>query len=675
MKKIDFHIHTIQSNLDSDFTFCFGKLKEYIDAAHLDCVAITNHNLFEKEQFKKIIAEITIPAFPGIEIDLEGAQILVIDDRTNLDDFDAKCTQISSLCSEKGDSITVERLKNIFEDLSKYILIPHYDKKPAIKEDTLNRLSPFVTAGEVSSPKKFMYCLKNNERLVPVYFSDCRISQDLTSIPIRQTYLDCDELSFAAVKTCLRDKNKVALSERDGNALFQVFEDGQKLSTGLNVVVGERSSGKSHTLKRISERIENVRYIEQFALVSRNEEEDKTKFNQHLSQKQSLFSKEYLKELQSVVDDVLDTDLEEDERSVSRYIDTLLKYAKETEKHDVFSKAKLFSEETFPAIDQKGLIELIDSTKNLLRNEEFRDIIDKHILLDSLKALYVELMKLFETKEQERLKKNWINELVQHIKSKLQIKTAAPTIAELDPYKLVMNSKKVEKFKSLVSLARKPREVLRKQQRGFEIVADVGPFKGAGELKSLSKSQVAFSGAFPEYDDPYTYLQKLKKIDSRIPQADYYKYFVKIDYKILNKDGFEASGGERSEFFLLQEIEDAQAFDMLLIDEPESSFDNLFLKNEVNEIIKEISKNMPVVLVTHNNTVGASIRPDYLLCTKKEIEAGAVQWRIYSGFPTNKKLQSVDGKSLNIWDVTMGCLEAGPDAYDERKQGYEDLKN
>lgn len=84
---------------------------------------------------------------------------------------------------------------------------------------------------------------------------------------------------------------------------------------------------------------------------------------------------------------------------------------------------------------------------------------------------------------------------------------------------------------------------------------------------------------------------------------------------------------------------------------------------------------MPVVLVTHNSTVGASIKPDYLLCTKKEVIDGKIEYRIYSGFPTSKELLSSDGKSLNNLVVTMDCLEAGEQTYNERRQGYEDLKN
>ncbi len=53
-----------------------------------------------------------------------------------------------------------------------------------------------------------------------------------------------------------------------------------------------------------------------------------------------------------------------------------------------------------------------------------------------------------------------------------------------------------------------------------------------------------------------------------------------------NKYGFNVSGGERAEFNLLTEIQDALKYDLLLIDEPESSFDNLFLKHDVNQLIK-----------------------------------------------------------------------------------------
>lgn len=58
-------------------------------------------------------------------------------------------------------------------------------------------------------------------------------------------------------------------------------------------------------------------------------------------------------------------------------------------------------------------------------------------------------------------------------------------------------------------------------------------------------------------------------------------------------------------------------YDMLLIDEPESSFDNIFLKDDVNTLLKDLAEEMPVVVVTHNNTIGGSIHPNYVIYTEK----------------------------------------------------------
>lgn len=104
---------------------------------------------------------------------------------------------------------------------------------------------------------------------------------------------------------------------------------------------------------------------------------------------------------------------------------------------------------------------------------------------------------------------------------------------------------------------------------------------------------------------------------------------------------------------------------------PESSFDNVFLKNEVNALLRDISKSIPVIVVTHNSTVGASIKPHYIVCTKREIV-----YKVYSGFPSDKQLTSVNGEFINNFEVMLDCLEAGNDEYNKRRmETYEILKN
>lgn len=296
MQKVDLHIHTKTSNQDRAFAFSEDRLKEYITNAGLDCIAVTNHNLFDKSQFEQIRSCVEILVLPGIEVDVEKCQILVLSDGHNLDDFDQRCAEVSFKWNSTKSTLPYGDFTRIFGDLNQYILIPHYLKDPKISQDLLAKLASFITAGEVSSPKKFVSCIKDADKLVPVYFSDCRMSADLNPLPTRQTYLDCGEVSFGTLREVLRDKNKVALTEADGNKLFQVFPDGQRLSTGLNVVLGDRSSGKSHTLQRISDWFgeDNVKFVRQFDLVARNEAEDERKFKDFLSERTSIFSKDYL---------------------------------------------------------------------------------------------------------------------------------------------------------------------------------------------------------------------------------------------------------------------------------------------------------------------------------------------------------------------------------------------
>ncbi len=674
MKKIDLHMHTISTDSDSDFEFSLEQLRTYIDKREIDGIAITNHNLFDLEQYELIRKSIHIVVFPGIEIDLEDGHILIIADLDELVEFDEKCKVLSEKMSDRNEPISVSDLENIFLDLSRYILIPHYQKKPNLKDETIKQLSSYITAGEVASPKKFIYCRKDPNALVPVYFSDFRSCTNISDYPIRQTYIDARELNFNAIKTCLRDKNKVFLAKEDGHSFFDALDNGLRLSTGLNVILGGRSTGKTYTLNQINNSFENVKYIRQFSLLERDEDADENKFNEMISRENSLFSQDYLNEFKGVIDSMANVDLEQNVRLTEKYVSSLLKNAEESDKVDTFSKVVLFNETTFSKNELGNLRSLISSVETLIKNTEYREIIDRFIPIEDLKKLAVELMQTFTKETENNLKKSFVNDLIENNRKALQTHTAATAIVDIDLYRIAIEQKKNEKFMEIAKAIQIEREILRKEIQGFKIVAKQRKFSGAQDLKNQSKQKLKFSDAFQSYNDPYEFLKALRDIDT-LEEADYYKYFAKIEYLILNKHDTPVSGGERSEFHLLHEINDAQQFDMLLIDEPESSFDNIFLMEKVNELIKDISKLIPVVIVTHNNTVGASIKPDYIIYTDKTINDGNVQYEVYSGFPSDKQLSTPDGKTIRNFEVMLNCLEAGPEAYDERGSSYEILKD
>nr|VFK68218.1 MAG: PHP domain [Candidatus Kentron sp. UNK]VFK73563.1 MAG: PHP domain [Candidatus Kentron sp. UNK] len=675
MKKIDLHIHTVASSIsDSTFDFSMNKLKDYVAGANLDAIAITNHNLFDGVQFRSIREALSIPVFPGIEIDLAKCHVLLISDGSNIDDFEAKTAKVAPKIKSQNDGISVDELESIFENLDDYLIIPHDDKKPAIRAETLAEIAPYVSAGEVDSAKKFIRLTKDDERLTPVLFSDARISEDLTRLPTRQTFIDCGELTLDAVKSCLRDKGKVHLSEKDGNRLFQIFDNGQMVSTGLNVLLGERSSGKTYTLNNINAGNENTKYIEQFSLVQQDEASYEREFKSDIERRRSRFTDDYLSGFKSVLDDVMNVDLDGNIKGVDQYISTLLKSAEEADRKDAYSKAALFNESLFSVSEDKTLDGLIDSVRKLIENVAYRDIIEKHIDISALKRLACELIETLWTKSLENEKKKYVNELIKDIKASLKMRSSAVQVDNVDLYRVAIETRKVARFKEIVEGLRGEAVISEESIQGFKVIAKKGPFANATEVKSASGTKAPLQDAMKKYRDPYGYLRALMSNES-LSQSELYKLFTKITHEILNRDGFPVSGGERSEFRLLQEIQDAQNFDMLLIDEPESSFDNMFLRSSVNEILREISKSMPVVVVTHNSTVGASVGADYLLYARKQRVDSKVIYKIYSGHPTDKMLYSVDGDSIKNHEIMMNSLEAGKDTYKERRREYEALEN
>lgn len=674
MKKIDLHIHTVSTISDAVFTFSLDVFKRYVEEARLDAVAVTNHDVFDGDQFRVIQDALDIIVFPGIEINVAKGHLLVIDSGARIDDFEEKARSVEQKIRKNGDYLSVEELIEIYGDLGSYLVIPHYDKAPPIRGDALEKLWPYICAGEVDSAKKFVRSIKDNSKPTPVLFSDSRMKDGLLRIPTRQTFVDCGEVTIGSLRACLADKSKVALSECDGNKLWQVLEGGHMISTGLNVLIGARSSGKTHTLDEISATIDNSKYIKQFSLVQQSEEEYERDFTSEVERRRSAFVDDYLAGFKRVLDNVMNINLETRDMEIDRYLETLLKSAVETDRQDAFSKAVLFDEVKFPEGNTKTLSSLIESVKQVIENIEFRGIIEKHVELTALRNLIVELIELLRDRTLQNLKTKYVNGLVEEIKNGLRLRTSATQIKDFDLYEYCLDQRRVERFNEIVHHLTQDSVIFEESLQGFKIEACKGPYTGPGEIKTMSGVKTAFSKAFRDYSDPYKYLCRLLD-NEMLARANIYKLFVKIGYRILNEDGFTVSGGERSEFRLLQEISDAQNHEILLIDEPESSFDNLFLRSDVNQILRSIAETMPVVVVTHNSTVGASVGADYLLYTQKEIENGEIMYRVYSGYPTDMVLCCVDGKTINTYDIMLDSLEAGAVAYDARRIGYEVIKD
>lgn len=188
MKKIDLHVHTIATSKDSDFVFDIDKMQLYVQISKLDAIAITNHNMFDKEQFNSIKEKLNISIFPGVEVDLENAHMIVITDGSDLDNFCEQCNQLKEKMEDGRKFISYDEFITIFSNYEQYLLIPHYKKKPALQQQIIKKFGKNITCGEVDSVKKFCTLKKQEDDLVPILSSDVRIKKDLDIFPTRHTF-------------------------------------------------------------------------------------------------------------------------------------------------------------------------------------------------------------------------------------------------------------------------------------------------------------------------------------------------------------------------------------------------------------------------------------------------------------------------------------------------------
>lgn len=672
MKKVDLHVHTIATKKDADFVFDIDKMLLYVQTLKLDAIAITNHNMFDKEQYNSIKQKLNISVFPGVEVDVENAHMILITDENDLDNFCEQCNQLKEKMEDGRRFISYDEFVAIFSNYEQYLLIPHYKKKPSLQQQFIKKFGKSITCGEVDSIKKFCTLKKQEDDLVPILSSDVRIKKDLDIFPTRHTFLDIEDTTLKSIKYGLMDKSRVYITESKNDNEFIFTQDGLVASTKLNVIIGKRSSGKTHTLDDIKKTFDNsdIKYIKQFEITEKSGSE---KFEEITKKGYEKITNEYINPINDIIPIILEIDLNADNLELENYHSALINRAISCERNDIFSKTSLFNEITFDVKTNKELEGLINAIKILLDNETYREIIEANIKKKALQKLLAKLIIIYRNEQLDIKLKKEVDKLIKSIQKKLEIKSSVDSIPQIDLYSIIKNRLIVNRFNEDLKKIKEKSDIFQGDYQRFKIIATKSPYKYVSEMKNGANITTgSFKETFDKYyrKDSFKYIKQLKEEGVDLDKLG--KTLVQIKYRIINEKGAEISGGEKAEFNLLKELDDAKNYDILLLDEPESSFDNPYIKENINTLIKDISNKTTVFVVTHNNTLGISNKADKLIYTMYNDKEQ--KYEVYVGNFTDTVLINNDGKKIKTYDAILSCMEAGVKAYEERSKIYEDLK-
>lgn len=687
MNRIDFHIHTVGTASDSSgFEFDVDVLKDYVERAHLAAVAITNHNGFYRDNYEQVSQALNITVFPGAEINvtkLSGfGHVIIVADPADIDDFASGMVTLANECPGKDDHVSWDRVVELFPKISDWLIIPHYKKSKKLDSATLSRIQSTTgyDALEVTNAKKWL--VERDGADAPlVVFSDCRPGlrmpdedpdDNIRRYAYGYTYLQCSEMSFSSVKAAFANANNVEIFPTDRD--FEILPEALPASRRMNVILGERSSGKTFTLKRILDAYEpeDRLYIEQFEITNKAK---KDVFDKSVAEEDRVYFDNYFKALQDAINHYTQFDRGACEDAVRAYCTALIKYA--AAPTDRYSERPIYNADGF-AYEESDAVEASDvklrkAARSLAGGGKRPDLVKEYVDPDTLMALDGRLRELMKQAHTARWQKEQCDAAVAAIKKELSKKSARKPLPQVDQlreyFKYCYREKRLAKALDALAVPldlKSDEEYKYLKKRTRQMFSNATEARKDCGLTLPSGTNVA--GLFGANATATKRLAIIRGFDAAV-QARACRLLFNIKSRIVFNDGSNAalSGGQRAEYLLLHRIAGAAGKDVVLIDEPESSFDNPFLNHDVITLLNDVAEHATVFLVTHNNTLGVSLLPDCIIYTEKT-DSG--EYRVYSGELSATNLTDAYGNDCDRKKVLLDTMEAGRDAYLERRIHY-----
>jgi len=709
--KIDIHCHTkkIRSGEPESRAVTKEVFSKSIQDAEVDIVAITDHDVFDKEQYDEFVEYVgsNFQIWPGIELDTSHNgnkfHLILVGDPEDVNIFDEKVKQLTN--GRAGD-FTIE-LDNIISHFSgeNILYIPHFgSKRPAISEDNLKYLKERL--GEKSSR---VIVEDTNIRSAGILtnhgfnaitgsdvrnwdnYGDCEVSS--LRLPINTfkqfcLFLDRDK---STIETMLnktpRHEYTGRPKEDDPSITIPV-----KLYNEVNILFGDKGLGKTNILKSVRAEAEaGGKKVSTYIASEKDDYFNKLLDVSDMKRTASKLSMDACEEEFACVKQWSD----ETPTSLQLYTD----HAKSAEIRRAKNKIQLSETKLLDDYDSRELKRVInDRNKYKDCAYSIKQIAARYVsgheltsFEGAIDGLYGKIYKKVKDELTLKYVTQLYNSAIDFIKDKVSDKTGtvskpnSPGFTQYARNKLELKQS-LDKITGFLKMKdEKHAESFRIGELGdkgdlyiqkeWSMLGNTGyeKYKGSIKIEDLKKARKDLNdlkgGVFSDGIE-----DMLDNCRSSLSQIDSLDVFVGLrKYPTLNNDGkeYSPSNGEKA-IIAIQQALDCKA-DFYVLDEPELSLGGEYIDNVIREKISKLGRAKKTVFIaTHNANIAVRTLP-YTSIYRKYDKG---EYKTYVGNPFTNKLLNINDESdeLSWREESMRTLEGGEVAFKNRGEIYESGK-
>lgn len=711
--KIDIHCHTkkIRSGEPESRAVTKEVFSKSIQDAEVDIVAITDHDVFDKEQYDEFVEYVgsNFQIWPGIELDTSHNgnkfHLILVSDPEDVGIFDEKVKQLTN--GKSGD-FTIE-LDNIISHFSgKNILyIPHFgSKRPAISEDNLAYLK------EVLNEKSSRVIVEDtNIRSAGILtnhgfnaitgsdvrnwdnYGDCEVSS--LRLPINTfkqfcLFLDRDK---STIETMLnktpRHEYTGRPKEDDPSITIPV-----KLYNEVNILFGDKGLGKTNILKSVRAEAEaGGKKVSTYIASEKDDYFNKLLDVSDMDKTASKLGMDACEKEFACIKKWSD----ETPTSLQLYAD----HAKSAETRRAKNKIQLSETELLDDYDSRKSAGVVnDRDKYKEHAQSIKQIAARYVsdseltsFEEAIDGLYGKIYKKVKDELTLKYVTQLYNSAIDFIKDKVSDKTGTVPKPNSPGFTQYARNK-LELKQSLDKIT----DFLKLKDKKYTESFRIGELGDKGDLYIQKEWSMLGKKGCEKYDSSPVKIEKLKaarenlnnlkrkvssddiedaldKCKASLDQINSLDVFVGLrKYPTLNDDGeeYSPSNGEKA-IIAIQRALDRDDADFYVLDEPELSLGGEYIDNVIREKISKLGRAKKTVFIaTHNANIAVRTLP-YTSIYRKYDKG---EYKTYVGNPFTNKLLNINDESdeLSWREESMRTLEGGEVAFKNRGEIYESGK-